>query len=315
VDNLTHSLVGMALAELVQPAAATARQRRVLMTAGIVSANLPDIDLAYTWITPPPLGYLLHHRGYTHTVAGLAVLGLLLPLLFRLWPAARELTGRTTLHGLIAINLVGHVSLDALNSYGVHPLYPFDASWYYGDAIFIFEPLVWLVAGIAAVCNGVSRRTRSSIAALLAVLILGMAGAGVVPAVALGSMAVIGSVFLSAVWHARPRMRAGAALGVTAIFMAGHVRPVALRQGAGQGRDDGCRRHRRHRCHARPRDACVLVGNCDRAGPQSRTAPHEPRDVVAGALVVSRRQVRLTSSCATAGIGASGAGREHRVVG
>jgi inner membrane protein len=221
VDNLTHSLVGMALAELVQPAAATARQRRVLMTAGIVSANLPDIDLAYTWITPPPLGYLLHHRGYTHTVAGLAVLGLLLPLLFRLWPAARELTGRTTLHGLIAINLVGHVSLDALNSYGVHPLYPFDASWYYGDAIFIFEPLVWIVAGIAAVCNGVSRRTRISIAALLAGLILGMAGAGVVPAVALGSMAVIGSVFLGAVWHARPRMRAGAALGVTATFMAG----------------------------------------------------------------------------------------------
>lgn len=221
MDNLTHSLVGMALAELVQPAAATARQRRVLMTAGIVSANLPDIDLAYTWITPPPLGYLLHHRGHTHTVAGLAVLGLLLPLLFRLWPAAREFTGRSALHGLIAINLVGHVSLDALNSYGVHPLYPFDASWYYGDAIFIFEPLVWLVAGIAAACNAVSRRTSGSIAALLAVLILGMAGAGVVPAVALGGMAMIGGVFLCAVWHARPRVRAGAALGVTAIFMAG----------------------------------------------------------------------------------------------
>lgn len=109
----------MALGELAQPGTATVRQRRVLMAGSVVAANLPDIDLAYSWITPAPLGYLLHHRGHTHTLAGLVVLGFLLAMCFRLWPAARELTGRgrARLWGLMAFNLVGHVSLDAFNNY------------------------------------------------------------------------------------------------------------------------------------------------------------------------------------------------------
>jgi inner membrane protein len=33
--------------------------------------------------------------------------------------------------------------MDATNSYGVHPFWPFDNRWYYGDAVFIVEPLFW----------------------------------------------------------------------------------------------------------------------------------------------------------------------------
>ena len=132
-----------------------------MLTAGaVIAANLPDIDLAYTWITPPPLGYLLHHRGYTHTVAGLLALAVALPLAMRLWPAVRGSSSRALawLWGTVAINLIGHVALDALNSYGVHPFYPFDTRWYYGDAVFIFEPLVWLILGHR---RRVQRRARA----------------------------------------------------------------------------------------------------------------------------------------------------------
>ena len=132
MDNITHSLVGAAIAELALPASATSDERRVLMAGAVIAANLPDIDLAYTWITPAPLGYLLHHRGYTHTVAGLLALSVALPLVMRLWPAVRGLgsRGRGWLWGLVAVNLLGHVALDGLNWYGVHPFYPFNARWY-----------------------------------------------------------------------------------------------------------------------------------------------------------------------------------------
>ena len=37
-----------------------------------------------------------------------------------------------------------HLGMDALNEYGVHPFWPWDNRWYYGDAVFIIEPLCWL---------------------------------------------------------------------------------------------------------------------------------------------------------------------------
>jgi inner membrane protein len=222
VDNVAHSLVGLAIAELAQPASATLRERRLLVAAGLVSANLPDIDLAYTWITPAPLGYLLHHRGHTHTLAGLVILGLLFVVLFRVWPAARAslVDRRSTLWWLVGVNLVVHVLLDACNTYGVHPLYPFDARWYYGDAVFIFEPLFWVMLGVAAACNARSRRTRVGVAALVAVLLVLTVVAEVVPAGAAAAVAAAGGLFFAAVRQASSRTRAGAALALVALFIA-----------------------------------------------------------------------------------------------
>src|SRR5262245_13314230 len=91
MDNLTHSLLGAALAELALPRDASRVTRRVLFAVGIVASNLPDVDLLYTGITAPPLGYLLHHRGHTHTVVGLLVQGLLLAGLCLLVPAVRRM--------------------------------------------------------------------------------------------------------------------------------------------------------------------------------------------------------------------------------
>ncbi|MEO6529108.1 MAG: metal-dependent hydrolase, partial [Gemmatimonadaceae bacterium] len=183
MDNITHSLVGATLAELALPAGATRAQRGVFFVAGIVSANLPDADLLYTRITPPPLGSLLHHRGHTHTIAGLAVGALLLGALCML-PAVRRhvrpIRGRVA--GLIAIALVSHLVLDSWNSYGIHPFWPFDSRWIYGDAIFIAEPWLWLLLGIAAALNTSHDRGRLALAALLMVPVAAAAWFRLVPA-------------------------------------------------------------------------------------------------------------------------------------
>jgi hypothetical protein len=83
-----------------------------------------------------PIGYLLHHRGHTHTVMGLGVLAFALALAYRVAPRTRRppLSEQFRLWLLIAMALASHLLLDALNNYGVHPFYPFDSTWYFADA-------------------------------------------------------------------------------------------------------------------------------------------------------------------------------------
>ena len=98
MDNLTHSLVGLAVGELADrslpqhadPATARTR-RRVLLATGALASNFPDLDLVLTPLLAPPLGYLLHHRGHTHTLLyALPQIALLLGLL----APARDSGGR-----------------------------------------------------------------------------------------------------------------------------------------------------------------------------------------------------------------------------
>ncbi|MEP6917061.1 MAG: metal-dependent hydrolase, partial [Acidobacteriota bacterium] len=221
LDNITHSLIGAAIGELVQPAGATAVERRTYLGTAVLAAILPDLDLLYTGITPAPLGYLLHHRGHTHTVAGLFALGILTMLLCWSVPAVRRLAraDRRTLWAVVWINLIGHVGMDALNSYGVHPFYPFDSRWYFGDAVFIFEPLLWGVLGAAAMINTVRRRVRQLIGALIATLFVVVGALGVVPLLALTGIGGA-SVLLTTATRNRPgRVRSAVALAASAVFI------------------------------------------------------------------------------------------------
>ncbi|MCD2518480.1 metal-dependent hydrolase [Massilia sp. G4R7] len=162
MDNLTHSLVGLALGELVDRAlpapsdpARGRTRRRLLLATGLLASNFPDLDLVLTPLLPAPLGYLIHHRGHTHTLLyALPQVALLLAMLWLLWPGARRLVredGRTR-RAVVATALLGmvlHLSFDALNVYGVHPFHPFDSRWLYGDLVFIVEPVFWTALGVA----------------------------------------------------------------------------------------------------------------------------------------------------------------------
>jgi inner membrane protein len=157
VDNLTHSLVGLAAAK-----AGLERQSPYAAFVCVAAANLPDVDIVA--LAGGPAFYLKHHRGITHSIVGTLALAVALALLFcaaeRAWARARGREPRARLKGLLVCSLLlaaSHPLLDWTNSYGVRPLLPWDGRWIYGDLLFVIDPWVWLVLGGACFLLAESR--------------------------------------------------------------------------------------------------------------------------------------------------------------
>lgn len=154
MDNLTHTLVGVLVGESAAravPATAGSLQRDVrrnlFVTLMAIGSNVPDLDFIQSRVTDSKLDYLLHHRGHTHTILGALIIAGLLYLASVWWCRWRRHSldrfDRMQIAGIAVLATLLHIALDATNSYGVHPFWPFDNRWYYGDAVFIVEPLFW----------------------------------------------------------------------------------------------------------------------------------------------------------------------------
>lgn len=232
MDNLTHTLISVMVGEAVHrslpPSAVLSdRARRgVAITVMAVGGNLPDADVFYTGWAGSTLDYLLHHRGHTHTVLGALGLSVVLFLAVRLWwrwrkvqPAPRDLW---FLAGLSVLAPLLHIGLDFTNSYGVHPFWPVDNGWHYGDAVFIVEPLLWACAAVLLfVLPG---RTARVLIGLVLVAGLGLSWfSGFVPLsfAALLTVLTLGLVALSRFAPARVALAGGVAawLVLTAMFV------------------------------------------------------------------------------------------------
>jgi inner membrane protein len=174
VDNLTHSLVGLAAAK-----AGLGRLSPYATLVCVAAANLPDVDIVA--VARGPAFYLKHHRGITHSLVGVAALAVVFPVLFyaceRLAARARGRAARANLKGLLTCSLLlsaSHPLLDWTNSYGVRPFLPWDGRWFYGDLLFVVDPWVWL--GLGGACFLLARtRARAAgwavLAAALTVLV------------------------------------------------------------------------------------------------------------------------------------------------
>lgn len=190
MDNVTHTLVGGALAESAlalrkKPAEPVVRAATWL-TAGLAS-NAPDLDVLLTPLTDWPYGYLLHHRGHTHTLA-LAPLVALLAWGAGLWWARRK-AGRDTaprgfLFGVAMLGVLLHVAMDGANTYGVHPFWPLWNGWIASDSLFIVEPLLWIVLAIPLGLVVRSDRAR--------LILYGIAGLAIVLEVVTGYVSSFG---------------------------------------------------------------------------------------------------------------------------
>lgn len=180
MDNLSHSVSGLAAGELLhrclKPEADPGQQRvrrRLLLFSAWAANNVPDLDFLLAPLLPRPLGYLLYHRGHTHTVLyALPQAILLMAMIWLAWPAARKLMqhSRSARSGaLLAIGLgfALHLLMDYLNSYGIHPFHPFDSRWLYGDMVFIIEPLFWVVFGVPMAMMVPSRPLKIFLLAVL----------------------------------------------------------------------------------------------------------------------------------------------------
>ena len=160
MDNLAHTLAGLALAE------AGLKRRSALATATLaIAANLPDID-AITYIVGRDVDSLAFRRGWTHGPIAMVVLPLVLTGIMVVWDRAfRHRPGRrhTPVNAgwLFVVALIGvlsHPLLDLLNSYGVRLLMPFSDTWFYGDALFIIDPWLWATLAIGVFLS--RRRAR-----------------------------------------------------------------------------------------------------------------------------------------------------------
>jgi inner membrane protein len=170
VDNLTHSLVGLAAAK-----AGLGRVSPYATLVCVAAANLPDADIVA--LAGGPSYYLANHRGITHSIVGTLALAVVFPVLFvaaeRLWMRVRGRESRAHLKGLMVCSLLlsaSHPLLDWTNSYGVRPFLPWDGRWVYGDILFVVDPWIWLALGGACFLLTTRTRLRTAAWALLALV-------------------------------------------------------------------------------------------------------------------------------------------------
>ncbi len=226
MDNVTHSLVGITVGELWYLTRRDKKpqcKRSAVVATSLVANNLPDLDFIYAYAADVNLGYLLHHRGHTHTIV-FALLVSMFPWLAekldgKPWRWVRKFRECFLVGGL---GIVLHVVLDSLNSYGVHPFWPLWNRWFYLDTLFILEPLGWVTLLPAILFTVKRRRYRL----LLAVCFFGiLAAAWATPFVSVAA-ALSATVVGLAAWyrsqHAgelqRYRFAAFLFLGVVTVF-------------------------------------------------------------------------------------------------
>lgn len=147
MDPIAHTLTGGALA-----AAGLKRATPLATAALLIGANAPDVDVLTSFAGE--YASLAHRRGWTHGVLALAVWPFIVTgglIAFDRWRRRREPDGEPIRPGpLLAVSTLAvltHPTLDWLNNYGMRWLMPFDGRWFYGDALFIIDPWVWLVLG------------------------------------------------------------------------------------------------------------------------------------------------------------------------
>jgi inner membrane protein len=119
-----------------------------MMVTSIIANNFPDLDLMVTAFMDPQLGYILHHRGHTHTLAFTLLQPLLILGFLRLYQRWKGTSwSKEDWHWFFGLAFFGgmmHLGMDSWNVYGVHPFWPLNNHWYYGDFVFIIEPLFWM---------------------------------------------------------------------------------------------------------------------------------------------------------------------------
>ncbi|PYS67907.1 MAG: hypothetical protein DMF69_21755 [Acidobacteria bacterium] len=186
MDNLTHSLVGLAAAksglEKLSPGATT---------VCLLAANAPDADIVVLLFSDR-WGFLQHHRGITHAIIGTLGIAILLPILFYLGDLLlSKIRGRpkhVNFKGLLIASLLvsaTHPLLDWTNNYGIRFLLPWDPKWFYGDLVFIVDPFIWLILGSA--CFLLTSRVKAQwvvwliVGVALSLLIVGSARGGNLP--------------------------------------------------------------------------------------------------------------------------------------
>jgi inner membrane protein len=241
MDPVAHTFTGMALA------AAGLRRATPLAAAALVAgANAPDIDVFSGLFGEfAPIAF---RRGWTHGVLALALWPFVLTGLLLIWDRRvrrrRDPTAMPARAGpLLAVSAIGvvtHPALDWLNNYGLRWLMPFDGRWFYGDAVFIIDPWLWLLLGGGALLTYSQSRSAQIRWAVFfaAASVLIFANTALVPLLSVALWVVGLAALVAARWRLRAaapealERTARAALALAAVYI------VALVAASGAARSD-----------------------------------------------------------------------------
>jgi inner membrane protein len=164
MDNLCHTLVGAAMGF-----AGLRHKTRLANATLMIAANLPDLDVLVFATDTPSIEF---RRGWTHGVLAQAVLPITLTgVMLLIGNRRRSRAGEPPLSApwLLILSYLGiysHVFLDFLNNYGIRLLTPFEWRWFYGDALFIMDPWLWLTLGAGVWLSRWRRSVRPARVAL-----------------------------------------------------------------------------------------------------------------------------------------------------
>jgi inner membrane protein len=201
VDNVAHTLAGAALGE-----AGLRKLSGLGMTAAVISANVPDIDVlavAFGMNT-------LLRRGWTHGPLAAVVLPIAVTAVLVGWDRLQQRRGRrpearppVRAPQLLLISLLAfltHPFLDWVNTYGIRLLMPFSDRWFYGDSVFIIDLWIWLVLAAGVFYSRGRRRLRlgrpgwpsgAALGAVAAYILLMFAGSWRTRESAIGTMSAM----------------------------------------------------------------------------------------------------------------------------
>ena len=156
MDNITHSLTGLALAraglDRICP-------RATLLL--VLSANAPDADIVS--LAGGQLKHLEIHRGYTHSLIGLPFMALLAVAVVAAIYRERLPWLRAWL--VCCVGVASHLLLDWTNAYGVRLLLPFSSKWFHLDLNGLYDLYIMAALVLAAVWPMLARLVSREIGA------------------------------------------------------------------------------------------------------------------------------------------------------
>ena len=147
MDNLAHALTGLAMGH-----AGLKRRTPLALTTLALAANAPDIDIV---VVATDTLAVYFRRGWTHGPPAMVLLPVALTLLVvafdRLVRQRRPVPPPPVVPREVllvaALGTWSHPLLDYMNSYGIRLLMPLAGRWFYGDALYIVDPWLFLLLG------------------------------------------------------------------------------------------------------------------------------------------------------------------------
>jgi inner membrane protein len=138
MDSITQAALGAAIGEAVLGK----KIGNKAMALGAAVATLPDLDIIFLPLFDQAQRITIH-RGYSHSIAGVFLLSLLLAWLFSKWKKLGE-ASKTRWFVFSFLATFTHILLDAFTTFGTQLYLPFSDYRVAFDSITIIDPLYTL---------------------------------------------------------------------------------------------------------------------------------------------------------------------------